>query len=444
LETELEAAQRAVALAIAAGADQAEATCSATQRFAAEARDREITKLEQALARSLTLRVFVRGAKSTLSTTDLSRSCLETFTREAVATARFVENDEYGGLPEDAGIAAGDTSLGMFSDDVTTRAPGAKIGDALELESIARAIDPRIVNSNGSRVTDNATRLALVNSNGFAGEYRSTVATLSATPIAQDGAAKWSGAYGAAARSYATLEAVGAVAGKAAHRALGMIGARKPATMRCPVLFERDVAAGVLGDVFAAVSAANVATGNTFLGGSIGKRVGSDVVTIVDDGLLPLGLGSLPFDAEGVPTRRTVVMEGGTLRTFLYDTYYGRKLDHASTGNASGGGVGATNFFLEPGTASLADLIASTERGVLVTETIGFSVEWVTGTYSRGARGYFIENGALAYPIDEFTIAGNLGAMLAAVDAVANDLVFDQSIVAPSFRVAEMTISGGS
>jgi PmbA protein len=444
LETELEIARRAVELAVAAGADQAEATCTAVQRFSTEARDREVAKLEQSRAQNLTLRIFVRGAKATFSTTDPSPAGLENFTREAVAAARFVESDEYGGLPEETGIAASDASLGMFSDDIAARSAGAKIGDALELESIARATDPRVVNSNGSRVSDTSLRLALVNSNGFAGQYRSTVASLNATPIAQDGAAKWSGSYGAAARSYGALEAVGAVASKAAHRALGMIGARKPATMRCPVLFERDVASNVFADVFASVSAANVASGNTFLAGSVGSRIGSDLVTIVDDGLLPLGLGSSPFDAEGVPAQRTVVMENGTLRTFLYDTYHGRKLGHASTGNAAGGSVGASNFYLEPGTASLFELIASTERGVLVTETIGFSVEWVTGTYSRGARGYMIENGALAYPIDEFTIAGNLGGMLAAVDAVANDLVFDQAIVAPSFRVAEMTISGGS
>jgi PmbA protein len=153
-------------------------------------------------------------------------------------------------------------------------------------------------------------------------------------------------------------------------------------------------------------------------------------------------LGSSPFDGEGVPTRRTVIFRNGVLETFLYDTYHGRKLGAASTGNASGGGIGPNNFYLEPGTKTLEDVIAGTPRGVLVVDTIGFAGESVTGTYSRGARGLWIENGEVAYPIDEFTIAGNLTEMLASVDAVANDLRFDATIVAPSFRVAGMTISG--
>jgi PmbA protein len=194
--------------------------------------------------------------------------------------------------------------------------------------------------------------------------------------------------------------------------------------------------------VFAAINAANVAIGNSFLLGRVGERVGSDLVTIVDDGLLPRGLGTSPFDAEGVPTRKTVVFDRGTLRTFLYDTYYGRKLGATTTANSSGNGIGPNNFYLVPGDRTLEELIAATPRGVLVMDTIGFATESVTGTYSRGARGFMIENGEVAYPIDEFTIAGNLSAMLAAVDAVANDLRFDAAIVAPSFRVAEMTISG--
>lgn len=221
-----------------------------------------------------------------------------------------------------------------------------------------------------------------------------------------------------------------------------MIGARQPPTMRCPVIFERDVAAAVLGDVFAGVSAANVAVGNSFLANRIGERVGSGLVTVVDDGRLPRGLGTSPFDAEGVSTRRNVVFQEGVLRTYLYDTYYARRLGAASTGNAAGGGIGPNNFFLAPGTQTLAELVAATPRGVLVMDTIGFSTESVTGTYSRGARGFAIEGGEIAYPIDEFTIASNLVEMLGGIDAVANDLVFDQSIVSPCFRVAEMTISG--
>jgi PmbA protein len=442
LAGELELAREVVELALRAGAAQAEATYSVADRFSTEARDLEITKLEQSVARGVTLRVFDRGAKATLSTSDLSAESLRAFAAETVAAARFVTADPYGGLPEQDAFAHDDPRLPTYAGDVRARAPEAKLADALELERVARASDARIVNSTGSRIADSTATLALANSLGFAGVYRTSQVAASCAPIAQDGGDKRPGAYGSAARSYARLEAIESIAKTATRRAVESIGARKPATLRCPAIFERDVAAAILADFFAATSAANVAVGNSFLANRIGEKIGSELATIVDDGRLPDGLGSAPFDAEGVATRRTPVVEGGTLRTFLFDTRYARQLGAASTGNAAGGGIGPTNFYLAPGSQTPDELIAATGRGVFITDTIGFATESVTGTYSRGARGFAIENGELAYPIDEFTIAGNLLAMLAALDAVANDLIFDQPVVSPTFRIAEMTVSG--
>ena len=439
---ELELAQHVVDLARRAGADEAEATYTVANRFSTEARDREIVKLERSVARGLSLRVFVRGAKASLGTSDLSAQGLADFARETVDAARFVASDAHGGLPTDIAAVPEDPTLEMYAEDVRARPAEAKIDDALQLERIARAVDTRIVNSAGSRLADTTLALALANSHGFAGSYRQSQVSAGSSPIASDAGNLRTASYGAASRAYATLEPIASVARIAANRAVEMIGARKPQTMRCPVIFERDVAAHVLADIFAAVNAANVAVGNSFLAERVGERIGSAYATIVDDGRLPRGLGTSPFDAEGVPTRRTVVMDGGTLRTFLYDTYYARKLGAHSTGNASGGGIGPNNFYLAPGPHALADLVGATQRGILVLDTIGFSTESVTGTYSRGARGFAIENGELAYPIDEFTIAGNLLEMLAAIDLVGSDLVFDQPIVAPSFRVSEMTVSG--
>jgi len=437
-----ELAADAVERALAFGAGQAEATLTVVERFSAEARGREITTLEQSTGRSLTLRVFVEDRKATLATSDLSGAGLQRFVREAVEAARHVAVDPYAGLPASNGPTGDAASLEIFTRDVGERSGEAKIDDALGLESLARAYDARIVNSAGSHVADAVATIALVNSGGFHGTYRATQATRESGPIAQDGTNKRVAHYGSAARGYALLEPVDSIARTAARRAVAMCGARKPATLRCPVVLERDVAAHVLSDIFGATSAANVAIGNSFLFGKTGNKVGSGLVTIVDDGRLSGGLGSAPFDAEGVPTRRTVVFRDGVLETFLYDTYYGRKLGAASTGNASSGGVGPTNFYLQAGTQTPEALIASTPLGVLVVDTIGFSHESVTGTYSRGARGFMIENGELSYPIDEFTIAGNLVEMLACIDAVADDLRFDGSVVSPSFRVAEMTVSG--
>ena len=441
-EAELDLARAVVEYALRAGAEEAEATVTVADRFSTEARGTEVAKLEQSVARGVTLRVFQRGAKATLSTSDLSPESLRAFAAETVAAARFVTPDANGGLPERDAFAYAAPDLPTYAQDVRARPPEAKIADALALERIVRETDPRIDNSSGSRVADAATTVALANSLGFAGSYRATQAVASSGPIARDGADRRPGSYGSAARSYARLESMEAIGGKAARRAVASIGARKPATTRCPVIFDRDVAALVLADFFTAVSAASVAVGNSFLTGRVGETIGSALATIVDDGLLPEGLGTSPFDAEGVAARRTVVVERGVLRTFLYDTYYARRLGAASTGNAAGGAIGPNNFYLEPGAETPDALIAATPRGVFITDTIGFATESVTGTYSRGARGFAIENGELAYPIDEFTIAGNLLGMLAAIDAVANDLVYDQSIVSPTFRIAEMTVSG--
>jgi PmbA protein len=442
---ELELAERAVTDALEAGASQAEAGVTIAQRFSAEARGPRIEKVQQSTARSLNLRVFVAGAKAALSTTDLTPDGLRAFVRQTVDAARYVAFDPYAGLPEPSGpggVASDADDLEIFCGDVAARRAETKLEDAVALEAFARAYDPRIVNSGGAHVADSLAEIVLANSSGFRGRYRASSAMRSVGPIAQDGAVKRVASYGTAAHGYAGLESTEAVATLAARRAVESCGARKPQTMRCPVIFERDVAAAVLGDVFTALSAASVANGNSFLADKIGSAIGSPLVTLIDDGRLRGGLGTSPFDAEGVPTRRTVVCDAGRLETFLYDAYHGRKLGAASTGNAAQGGIGPNNFFLVAGRGSLEELIAATPRGVLVLETIGFATESVTGTYSRGARGFAIENGERAYPIDEFTIAGNLLEMLAGIDAVGADLRFDSSIVAPSFRVAEMTVSG--
>jgi len=439
----LEYAQWAVESALRAGATQAEATISINDRFSTEARDRAITKLEQSTGRSLHLRVFVDGRKATLASSDFERSAVEEAVATAVSQARHVAADPYAALPEDSRRdARAEREFELFSADVAGRDAQSKVDEAIELEARMRALDSRISNSNGSHVGDTVSTVALANSNGFAGAYRATRVHRSASPVALDGETKRMGAYGSAARRLMDMETAAEVAEKAVDRTVGLFGARKPQTMRVPVLFERDVAASVLSDVFSALSAANVAVGNSWLAERIGTRIGSEYVTIVDDGTLPGLLGTAPFDGEGVPTRRTAVFERGELRTFLYDTYYARKLGGRSTGNGSGGGVSPNNFYLEAGALSLDEIVAQTKRGVLVMDTIGFATEYASGTYSRGARGYYIENGEIAYPIEEFTIAGTFPEMLAGIDLVANDLRFDAAVVSPSFRVAEMTVSG--
>jgi PmbA protein len=436
----LEIAREAVTVARTSGASAAEVTVSNVQRFSVEAREARLEKLERTTGKHLHARIFVDGRKSSLSTSDISRDGLREAIRRAVELADKVAEDAFAALPD--AFATDVPNLGLYDEAIAKRDDDEKIEDALAMERLIRADDARVANSSGSHYADASSVTAMANSAGFAGSYAATRASRSTAPVALDGEHKRIGHYGTASRRFRELEEVGAVARLAVRRAVELFGARTPATMRVPVIFDRDVAASVMDDVFGAISAANVAVGNSWLIGRIGERVGSEAVTLVDDGRMPGQLGSSPFDGEGVATRRTVVVDRGRLETFLYDTYYARKLGAASTGNSTGNGIGPNNFYLEPGIRSLEELIAATPRGVLVLDTIGFATEHASGTYSRGARGFFIENGELAYPIDQFTIAGRFTEMLSGVDAVANDLRHDGSVVSPSFRVAEMTVSG--
>jgi PmbA protein len=439
----LAVAELAIGLVRDAGATDADATVSISERFACEARDREVTKLERSRGRALHLRAFVGRRRATLSTTDLSRDGIAALAQRIVAAAAFVGEDPHTGLPdsfESDGVC--DHDLLTVADDVAERSDEEKLEEALEMERAMRAADVRIANSDGSRVRDSLTSWALANTRGFRGVTQGSQVSRAAAPVALDGDSKRIGHYGTAARGWSIAEGAPAVALHAVHRALALVGARKPATMRVPVIFERDVAGTVLGDIFAALNAANVAVGNSWLAERAGERIGNERVTIIDDGRLRGGLGSAPFDGEGTPTRETVAVAAGVLQTYLSDVYWGRRLGIPSTGNAAHGGVEANNLFLVPGSGTLDELVASTERGVLVLDTIGFATEYASGTYSRGARGIYIEDGAPQYAIDEFTIASTFQEMLANLDGIAGDLRFDSTIVAPSFRIAEMTISG--
>ncbi|MGH9509663.1 MAG: metallopeptidase TldD-related protein, partial [Terriglobales bacterium] len=223
--------------------------------------------------------------------------------------------------------------------------------------------------------------------------------------------------------------------------------ARKVKTARVPIVFDPMVARSLLGNLFEAASGDSIYRGASFLAGKLGERIAGENVTVVDDGTLRGGFGSAPFDSEGVPTRRTVVVEHGVLKSYLLNTYTAKKLGLTTTGNAARGlagtpGIGAGNFFLEPGTKTATQIIAAIPDGLYVTELMGFGVNLVTGDYSRGAGGLWILGGGLAYPVEEITIAGNLKDMLGNITAIGNDLEFRGSVACPTIRIDGMTVAG--
>jgi PmbA protein len=249
------------------------------------------------------------------------------------------------------------------------------------------------------------------------------------------------------AHKLADLEEPGAVGRHAAERALRRLGAKAVPTCEVPVIFDALTAPSLLRQLASCVNGYAVYRGTSFLGGKLGEMIASDAVTIIDDGRLPGGLGSKPFDAEGQPTRRNVIVEKGRLGSYLLDSYSARKLDLQSTGSAargagSGPSASTTNLWLEPGTQTLDEIIASTDEGLLVTELIGFGFNPLTGDYSRGAAGLWIENGEITHPVAEITIAGNFAEMLTSIDAIASELLWLGSAASPPLRISRMTVGG--
>jgi PmbA protein len=270
---------------------------------------------------------------------------------------------------------------------------------------------------------------------------------LAVVPIATENGSMQRDYWYSAQRHLAKLESPEAIGRKAAERTLRRLGARKVRTCDVPVVFDADMAASLLGHLAGAVSGYALYKGTSFLLGKLGEQIAPPFINVSDDGTLVAKLGSKPFDAEGLPTRRTAVVAGGVLQSYLFDCYSARKMESASTGNAARSiadspHVSPTNFVLQPGAASPREIIASVPSGLYVTELMGFGVNSVTGDYSRGATGIWIENGELAYPVEEITIAGNLLEMFRQIEVVGNDLSYRRSITAPTVKIARLTVAG--
>jgi PmbA protein len=287
----------------------------------------------------------------------------------------------------------------------------------------------------------------LANTMGFVGRYQASSVSFSVVPVAERDGQMQRDYWYSAGRGLSDLlppEEVGRIA---AERTLRRLGARKVPTQEVPVVFDPDTAAELMGTLFRALSGYSVFRNATFLKGRLGETVASPLLTLVDDGRRYRGLGSRPFDGEGLPTRRNVPLEKGVLRYYLCDSYAARKIGARPTGSARrgvGGGpsVGAFNLFFEAGATPPEQIVAEVERGLLVTDLIGFGIDLVSGDYSQGAVGQWIESGRVVHPVHEVTIAGNLKQMLLDVDAVGSDLVFHGSSASPTLRVRKMTISG--
>ena len=450
VETPSASVERAIDRARRAGATAVDAVLIESDSVEARVRAAEIDFVTQARERVLGIRALVageHGARSaSTSTSDLSPEAVDKMAEETVTLARATAADPTAGLPEEA-FASEVLDLALFDPadrdvDVETR-----IQDARAAEAAARGADPQIENSEGSQVGSSFSHVAYGNSAGFFGEYDTAVHSLFSEPVAKSNGGLQRDYWYTVARRLSDLEQPTSVGRRAAERALRRLGAKRVKTAEASVIFDAVTAPSLLGHLIGCINGYSVYRQTSYLADKIGEMIATASMTVIDDGIRPGGLGSKPFDGEGLPTRRTVVVDRGRLSSYLLDSYSARKLEMKSTGNATRGvgsppSAGSTNLWLEPGTQSLDEIIASTERGLLVTELIGMGFNPITGDYSRGAAGLWIEGGEIVGPVEELTIAGNLSEMLMDIDAIGSDLLWLGSTASPSLRISKMMIAG--
>lgn len=433
--------------AAARGATAADAVVAEGSSLLVAVRLGEIEKVKRADAKHLGLRVFVGERSAVTSTADFSRDALVILAEQSVALARVTAPDPYAGLPPHEELATTVPDLELHDPAVAE----VTVEQAFEWcktgEAVALGADPRLTNSEGAELSAGTSRVTYAASNGFSATYPSSQCGLWIVPVATQNGSMERDYWYTSARHLNALDPPEAVGRTAAARTLRRLGARKVPTCEVPIVFDPDMAASLLSHLAGAVSGTALYKGTSFLLGRLGQAIAPSFVHVSDDGHLARALGSRPFDAEGVATRHNEVIRDGVLKSYLFDTYTARKLSARTTGNAARAVsdapyVSPTNLVLQAGESSPEAIIRSVRSGLYVTELMGFGVNAVTGDYSRGASGLWIENGELAYPVSEVTIAGNLLQMLRDIEMVGNDLVLRRSIAAPTVKIARMTVAG--
>ncbi len=427
----------------AAGADSADALFAEGIALAHAQRLGKIDKLERSEGQDLGLRVFVGQRQAIVSTTDLSADSLNQLVDRAVAMARAVPADEFVGIADPDQLATTFPDLDLVADDEP--ATEVLIARARDAEEAALAVEG-ITNSEGAEAGWSRSTVTLAASNGFTGGYAVSRHSVSVVPLAGEGTAM--------ERDYDYDTAVYAedlmdpaeIGRRAAARTLARLNARKVATARVPVVFDKRVAGSLIGHLAGAVNGAAVARGTSFLKDKMGEPVFTAGLSIIDDPHRKRGLASKPFDGEGIANRKREIVADGRLMTWFLDLRSARQLGlettgHASRGTSSPPSPSSTNLYLPAGTTTPEELMQAVGTGFLVRELIGFGVNLITGDYSRGASGHWIEDGVPAYPVSEVTIAGNLADMFMQISP-ADDLEFRGGTNAPTLRVDGMTVAG--
>ena len=448
-ETDLrDLAQDIVRRAMKGGATAAECVIREGDEFSTLVRMGQVETLKESGSKSIGVRVFNGKRTASTHSSDFSRGGLDRMVRSALELSRITSEDPFAGIAEASQMGSLSGDLDLYYSDVYSLPGQERIAYARRAEKAALDVDPRLKNSDGGSFDAATGHKILANSHGFVGEYRRSYCSVAAVPIAQaENGAMQRDYWYSTARSLNKLESPEHVGKIAAERTLRRLGARKVKTAHVPVIFDPLVATSILEHIFEGVNGDSVYRGASFLAGKLGQKIANESVNIIDDGTIVGGFGTSPFDGEGIPTRRTVVVENGVLKSYLLNTYTAKKLGLQTTANAARGlagtpGIGPGNYFMQAGTKTPQQIIGEIKDGLYVTEFLGHGANLVTGDYSRGASGLWISGGELAFPVEEITVAGNLKEMFLNISEVANDLEFRGSVASPTIRIDGLTVGG--
>jgi PmbA protein len=440
-------AQRLIHRAKKKGARQAEVFLQLGRQSSCRVRDGQIEDLTEATSKGVGLRVISRDRLGFAYSSDFEPASLDRFVDRALELAEAAAPNKLNGLPTRSELKARHHVGELFDPEVANLPSDWKVKASLEMERAAKAVDSRIATFESVGAGENVIEVLVASNEGLLDSYSGTYVFLYAVPVASDGTQLQTSYWMDYKRFLKELESPEQVGQEAARRAVRMLGAKKIKSQKVPVVFDPLMAASFVDSIASAADGDAIFKKSSFLAPLFGKRVAGENVSMVDDGLLPRGLGTAPFDGEGVPTRKTAIVQRGMLTSFLYDSFTARKAKAQTTANASRGynslpAIGTHNLYLEAGKTPAHRIVAEIKNGFYVTAMLGRGANIVTGEYSRGANGLWIENGELAYPVQEVTVAGNLEHMLRCLDAIGDDLQFRGSTGAPTIRFSELTVAG--
>ena len=429
-------AAQALDLATRAGATAAEVEVSEGSGLTVGVRNGELETIEHNRDKGIGITVYLGQRRGHASTSDFSGDALARAVEKAISIARYTAEDDCAGLADPDLLAKDIPDLDLF------HPWGVSVEDAMELaracEASALAVDPRITNSEGGSLSSQASHFVYANTLGFSGGYPSSRQSLSCAVIAEEDGAMQRDYWYTTARAATDMDAPDGVGRRAGERTVRRLNGRKLSTRQCPVLFEAPIATGLIASFVSAVSGGHLYRKSSFLLDSLGQQLFPDFFQLQERPFLPRGLSSSPFDSEGVATRDRDVVKDGVLQGYFLGSYSARKLGMKSTGNAGGN----HNLIVPPTGEDFPALLKKMDTGLLVTELLGHGLNMVTGDYSRGAAGFWVENGVIAYPVEEITVAGNLRDMFMGIVALGTDVETRGSRRVGSVLIDRMTVAG--